>query len=223
MSAGCRGRPPGAPDAGFTLVEVLVATMVIGTVMTALTTFFITSLSVTSQQRAKQTAIQLAADGIEQVRALGVSGIGVGRNSTRAKIEWDNAPSAVVPYLANTQLYVPDATESGAGSGGTVPAEALPSAPQQVTINKIDYRLVWYVGRCWQQLNSTLCQNRPADPVPFLRAVVAVSWPDRHCPAARCYYVASTLVGGAQPDPLFTVTAWSPSARAAWSPSAIDA
>jgi len=57
-------------DAGFTLVEVLSALAVVGIVMTAVTTFFIRSMVTVDLQTARQAAIQVAADGMEQLRAV---------------------------------------------------------------------------------------------------------------------------------------------------------
>lgn len=56
-------------DDGFTLIEVIVAMMLIGIVMAATTTFFISSANVTSQLRGQQVAAQVADSAAEQVRA----------------------------------------------------------------------------------------------------------------------------------------------------------
>src|ERR1700709_2122791 len=56
-------------DGGFTMVEMLVAMVIIGIIMAALATFFVTTLSATSRQGANQAATQLADDAIERVRA----------------------------------------------------------------------------------------------------------------------------------------------------------
>jgi prepilin-type N-terminal cleavage/methylation domain-containing protein len=58
------------PDDGFTLIEVIVAMMLIGIVMAATTTFFIAAGAVTGQRRGQQTAVQVANSATEQVRAL---------------------------------------------------------------------------------------------------------------------------------------------------------
>jgi prepilin-type N-terminal cleavage/methylation domain-containing protein len=57
-------------DAGFTLIEVLAALAVVGIVMTAVTTFFVRSMVTVDIQAARQAAIQVAADGMEQLRAV---------------------------------------------------------------------------------------------------------------------------------------------------------
>lgn len=63
------------PDAGFGLIEVLVAGMLITITMAALTSYFVTATTVTSRQGGVQVAVQLADDAMEQVRAVDVSAI----------------------------------------------------------------------------------------------------------------------------------------------------
>lgn len=57
-------------DAGFTLIEVLTSLAVIGVVLTAVTTFFVRSMVTVDLQGARQTAIQVAASGMEELRAV---------------------------------------------------------------------------------------------------------------------------------------------------------
>lgn len=62
-------------DDGFTLIEVMVATSLIGIVMAALMTFFSATIGVTNQQSGVQTAAQLATDGIEAARARPIAAL----------------------------------------------------------------------------------------------------------------------------------------------------
>jgi prepilin-type N-terminal cleavage/methylation domain-containing protein len=57
-------------DDGFTLVEVLTSLAVIGVVLSAVTTFFVRSMVTIDVQGARQAAIQLAADSMEQLRQV---------------------------------------------------------------------------------------------------------------------------------------------------------
>ena len=59
-----------SPDAGFTLIEVLTSMGVIGVVLTAVTVFFVRSMVTVDVQGARQTAIQLASDGMERLREV---------------------------------------------------------------------------------------------------------------------------------------------------------
>jgi prepilin-type N-terminal cleavage/methylation domain-containing protein len=64
----CVRRDPA--DAGFTLIEVLSSLAVVGVVMTAVTTFFVRSMVTVDLQATRQVAIQVAADGMEELRAV---------------------------------------------------------------------------------------------------------------------------------------------------------
>lgn len=65
-----RRRLSSPSEAGFSLLEVLVSIGVIGTMMAALTGLLVRATAITNQQGGRQAAIQLAADGMEAVRAL---------------------------------------------------------------------------------------------------------------------------------------------------------
>lgn len=57
-------------DDGFTLVETLVSLGVIGTVLAAVTTFFVQSLISIELSGQRQAAVQVATDGMELVREV---------------------------------------------------------------------------------------------------------------------------------------------------------
>jgi prepilin-type N-terminal cleavage/methylation domain-containing protein len=194
----CFSSVRGSSDGGFTLVEVLVASMVIATVMTALTTFFVTTMTVMHQQRDKQTAIEVAASAIEEARAVDAANIGMGRDVASATQQWNAAPAAVEPYLADSALYLPAGAPAAADPDNP---PAVPATPMTKPLNGLNYVVNTYVGRCWQKKTGGACRNVSGDPVPFFRVVVAVSWPDRHCALSTCYYVASTLISAAMTDP----------------------
>jgi prepilin-type N-terminal cleavage/methylation domain-containing protein len=149
--------PGTARDAGFTLIEVLVSISLIGVVMAALTTFFVSAQGVANVQDGQQTAVQLATDGIEAARALS-------------------------------------------------PADLLASPPSDQTPptrNGITFTRTWSVTSCWQPPTGGDCGGQASGYVPFLRAVVTVTWPDTGCQAKRCSYTTGTLVSAADAEPLF--------------------
>jgi prepilin-type N-terminal cleavage/methylation domain-containing protein len=86
-------------DDGFTLIEVIVAMMLIGIVMAATTTFFISSANITSQLRGQQVAAQIADSTAEQVRAYRGSEIAT-------------ALPAVTPTVVNGVTYTPSLTKT---------------------------------------------------------------------------------------------------------------
>jgi prepilin-type N-terminal cleavage/methylation domain-containing protein len=190
-------------DAGFTLVEVLMAMVLVGIVMGALTTFFVTTMAVTNIQGDKQTAVQLAADGTERVRSLKGSAVAAQRDKTSSDTQWASPVAGVAPYLStlqetwDTSAVYPD--------GATAP---LPTQPLASTVNGVAYNQHWYVGKCWQPLNGGDCApTYVSGYVEFFRVLVAVTWPDRHCASSLCSYVTSTLVSSRSSEPVFNENA----------------
>jgi prepilin-type N-terminal cleavage/methylation domain-containing protein len=187
------------PDAGFTLVEILVATMLIGIVMTALTSFFVGTVSITSQQAGRQAAVQLAAAATERVRALSGSAVVVGRDRASTESQWDDPVAGVAPYLADMQQTWDKDAESPAGESAP-----LPTSARSVTLNGVSYAQHWYVGKCWQRPDGGDCAAAElADYIVFYRVVVAVTWSDRNCTDSECSYVTSTMVSAAPTEPVF--------------------
>jgi prepilin-type N-terminal cleavage/methylation domain-containing protein len=181
-----------APDAGVTLVEVLIAIMLIGIVMSALATFFVTTLSVTNLQSARQWAAQLAGNATERVRALKGSAVADGRVKCAATTPCAIPVSGV--DLGDMQEWdYPDGTPA-----------ALPIGSTPAVVNGISYGQNWYVGKCWQAVSGGDCDSTPAaGDVEFYRVIAAMTWPDRHCKGSVCSYVTSTLVSDAAGDPIF--------------------
>jgi hypothetical protein len=68
----------------------------------------------------------------------------------------------------------------------------------------VNYRQHWYIGQCWQPTTGGDCGPTTA-PVSMFRVVVAITWPDRHCPTGTCGYVTSTLISSASGDPVFKI------------------
>jgi type II secretory pathway pseudopilin PulG len=185
-------------EEGFSLAEVLVAILVIGTVMGAMAPFLVRSVVVVGQQRSQQVGIEVANDALERARALDPSSLLAGRSKTATQRQWTAAPSAVATELA-TMLQawdplLPVASEDG--SKAPLPTEALPTL-----IGGTAYAQSWYVGRCWQTKVPSggsavgACgpvQVKTTD-VPFFRIIAAVTWTHKSCPGAQCIYVAMTL------------------------------
>ncbi|GAT65326.1 PKD domain containing protein [Planomonospora sphaerica] len=212
-----RGRGParGDGEAGFTLMEVLVSMAVIGTVMASLTVFFTNSLAFAGQQRTRQVAVQLAGDGIERARALKASALPAGRGQNRTTAQWNAAVPAVQEQLRATQRAWDPILPAGSDAGASAP---LPTEPEKVSVNGVEYTRNWYVGRCRQQaspLAGSATERACTDPeggdpdpgsadVPFFRVVVAVEWRHKGCAAEKCVYVTSTLMSPAA-EPIFNV------------------
>jgi type II secretory pathway pseudopilin PulG len=202
---------PARGDGGLSVIEVMVAIAVIGTVMTAMAPFLARSMVVVAQQRSEQVAVEIANDALERARALKPSSLLAGRGEQRTRTQWDTAAAPVAAYLSTmNQEWDPADPTAGAQA-------PLPTAPQSVTVSRTTYEQHWYVGRCWQPkaglTGSTAVVGActaPASPaptdIPYFRVVVAVTWSAGEaysggsCVRGRCIYVATTLVStGADP------------------------
>jgi prepilin-type N-terminal cleavage/methylation domain-containing protein len=182
-------------DEGLTLVEVLVAIAVVGIVMTALTSFFVTSVATLNQQGTKQAAVQVADGATELVRALRASAVLGGRDKTSTDAQWGSPVTGASAYLGGMQEAWDSTAATGAGSTATLPTTSSPT-----TVNGLAFGQNFYVGQCWQPASGGDCgATTAAGSVAFLRVVVAVTW---RCPAGTCSYVTATLIN-ADDDPLF--------------------
>jgi prepilin-type N-terminal cleavage/methylation domain-containing protein len=181
-------------EAGFTLAEVVVSIAVIGIVMSALTTFFVKSTAVTNQQRAKQVAVQLAADGSERVRAIKGDKLADGRAQCNSSTKPCANPDA--------GLTLPLTRRWDASGTGPRPLP-IEDSPQ---VNGVSYRRSWYLVKCWQSANNGDCVNDSNRDVEFFRVIVAVTWDDSHCKGGRCSYTTATLVSTAAGEPLYPGT-----------------
>lgn len=190
-------------DAGFTLVETIMSVFVIGVVMAALTSFFVTSMAVVGQQSGVQVATQVATSLTSKVRSMRGSALATGRDKTTSDAQWASPVTGVAPYLVDmTEAW--DAS-AAAQAGLTAP---LPTVVVPVLINNVAFQQSVYLGRCWQALAGGVCGATAATgPVPFFRVVVAVTWRERRCPTGSCSYVTSTLVSSAATEPLFNSNA----------------
>jgi prepilin-type N-terminal cleavage/methylation domain-containing protein len=201
---GPRPDDPARDDAGFTIIEVLVAIGLLGIVMTALTSFFASTLSVANAQSGRQAAAKVAADAAERVHALKGSAVTAERDQASSDVQWAAGLldiNGVKPYLADMAEAYDASLTLPPSSGATAP---LPTTAQSVVVDAVSYRQNWYVGRCWQPVAGGACGSTLITGyVPFFRVVVAVTWPERHCPAGACSYVVVTLVSSTSGDPIF--------------------
>lgn len=162
-----------ASDGGFTLLEVMVATALIGVTMAASTSFFVSTERATSLSAGQQTAVQLAMEGIEVVRAVPVTDL---RDAV------GNPGGGWTP---------PSADPAGSDD------------PGQPVRNEVRFDRVWSVNECWQPPAGGNCGGQAVGYLPFLRVVVTVSWPERRCAAALCMFTTSTLVSNETREPVF--------------------
>ena len=91
MNPRWRRRAARTGDGGFTLLEVVISVVLVGIMMTALVSFFVSTTAILNQQRDRQVAVQLADSVMEGVRAKGLT-IVTGRTA-------GNADTSTVPNV----------------------------------------------------------------------------------------------------------------------------
>ncbi|MDQ1644943.1 MAG: hypothetical protein QOJ50_1127 [Cryptosporangiaceae bacterium] len=190
-------------DAGLTLVEVMVAIAIIGTVMTSLTMFFSSTMTTTGYENTRQTAVQLAGAAIEKARSMSATAIAGGRTLADSTAAWNAPATGAAPYLADmTMVYDLGAA---AGSVGTLPATGITVTLRNTSSTgaPIAYSEDWYVGRCYLPAAGGACVKvKAAGSVEMVRVVVAINWTSRACAAGDCSYVTTALVSS-DSDPTF--------------------
>ncbi|GAB7038834.1 MULTISPECIES: putative Ig domain-containing protein [Catenuloplanes] len=188
-------------DDGFTMAETLVAIGIIGTVMLALTSFYIATIRITAAQGDRQVAIQAASDAMERVRALKPSTLITGRDLNSSTVQWNSPVRGVSSLLSLGTLAYDPAAGNGAGS-----TAALPTTARTVQINGVSLKQNYYVSTCLRAAGAAT-ECLPAAPgvsfLEFYRVVVAVTWDEPSCQDGVCSYVTSTLVGRNTTEPIF--------------------
>lgn len=198
----------GAGDRGFVLLEEVVSISLLVIVMAALSTFFLTATQSTTYERARQSAIQLANTEMDTIRAARSGDLLLGRSPAQVAAQFAGAPTAVTPALAAMNQ----------ASDTTTPTLTLPAShPAQA--NQITYTVTNYLGTCSMPASTstiTAC-TATGSGLPYLRAVVAVTWPGVRCPAQLCTYVTATLLS-AVADPVFYLNQLRPAAPVVTNP-----
>ena len=204
--------PTSSSDAGFSLVETLTSIAIIGVVMTALTTFFVSTTTTLNKQRGLQTAVRYAHNGVDLVKSLG-SAVVAGRGAKDVAEQFRQLQDGEIPGLGDLDVTgllatMTPAADTTLGSLATSVSPALPVAPQTDVFNGTSFNRHYFVGSCQMPLGETDCGllTVPGILLNFYRVVVAVTWEnDRACPRTGgvCSYVTQTLVSAASTDPVF--------------------
>jgi type II secretory pathway pseudopilin PulG len=190
-------RAQSARDGGFILLESVIAIAVITVIMGAVGAEFVSSVASTTEQRYQQVAVQLGDSAVEQIRALHASDLLLRRDQASVTAQFAAAPTAVKPWLASMDQVWDTTPNLPANSGATA---AIPTAAVTQKPGTIAYTINEYLGACSIRATgssdcvptSSLTAGTAA--VPYVRAVVAVTWNGTRCGSSSCAYVTSTLV-----------------------------
>jgi type II secretory pathway pseudopilin PulG len=180
-------------DTGLSLIEVLVAIMIMTVVALASATLGITGLAAAATQERRQIAVTIASSTLETLSGTKVSALFTSRTASTVQAGW--TANSSVPGVSQT-YPVWDATSG---------SPAVPVGPTTVAQGGTDFTVQTVLGVCFQPQAGGDCTapgatatstvpTLPAATMKLIRAIVIVKWTaGRSCPAS-CSYVSSTLI-----------------------------
>ena len=215
-----RGRAREDRDAGFTLIEILVAMVLMAIVMSSLAVFFIGAQKSSSALRLREDATALGDGAMDQVHSVAIDQLLLNRDKFSSDAQWA-APVTGVDLSTMSELWDTTSSPAPANNAGADPTKALlPTTPQTSSpptpllpagkpyiVNGVQFKVSYYIGRCYVPAGGGACTKvAPANPVTMDRVVVAVNWPIKggSCPLHTCAYVVASLISTTA-DPTFNV------------------
>jgi len=187
--------PSERAEEGFTLIEVLVALVMLAAVCLVAATFMVGAVRTTGELSHKQNATALATQALEAVQATPHSALLTGRTQASVQALLANTWFAplVVEDVVTSDNFDPAAT---AASVANVPVTTTQ------TLARTTYTVHTSINRCFLSRTTQTCTRLAApDGISVLRATVQVVWGEPAC-GDRCRYAASALLD-TQPDPVF--------------------
>jgi len=184
-------------DAGFSLVEAVLAVVLFGMILGATGVLAVRGLRWTGQVDRGIAATAVANRALELARAQAAQLDGAGNTSLLA----GRTPAAVnamnVSDLDLTDTQV-------ASMPGAVGSPAVPLTATE-TVGGITYSVRTVIGTCWRPVGGGECdKSKGGDGVPLHRIIAAVTWPD--CRKGECPVTAATLVDASR-DPTYNALA----------------
>ncbi len=206
-------RQQGRRDAGFTLIEVVLALVLLSTLMSSMAVLFVRGMQHLAGLQRRQAAVQVAGQAIEAVRAVsttpgqdGCVKLLQGRQQAGADLQWADAPAEFTTIsdevwtsnLCTGAIVVP--WQGIPGAGGTV--------TDPVVVSGQPYTVQTFLGTCVLTAGRDQCLRAadvPAGGPVMYRVLVRVGWTGSGCTTTTdCTYAASTLVD-TNADPTFNV------------------
>lgn len=204
--------PAVADDRGFTLVEVLIALVLLSVIMASMAGLFIKGIRHSTDLQRRQAAVSLAQQALEAARAAsatpdaaGCVKLLQGRSAAAVAAQWDDAPTAITSIT--DQVSAPGACSSSL----VLPLQGLPGAAGTVTdpvrLGNLPYTVQTYIGTCVLTSARSSCLRAvdvPGGSPTLYRVVARVTWTGPGCGSGTCEYSASTLLDPSS-DPVFNV------------------
>jgi len=184
-------------DAGFSLVEAVLAVVLFGMILGATGVLAVRGLRWTGQADRGIAATTVANRALELARAQAAQLDAAGDTTLLA----GRSPSAVNAVNVSDLDLSDTKLASMPGTSGT-PAVPLTAT---TTVGGITYTVRTVIGTCWRPVGGGECgKSKGSDAVPLHRIIAAVTWPD--CRTGECPVTAATLVDASR-DPSYNALA----------------
>ncbi len=198
--------PRRGSDEGFSMVEMMVALLIIAIVSAASVAFFVDNIRGVNDQRQHQEAVYLADQQMETVESLPVAKLVAGRTQTEVNALYTTAAATKLNITGQDDTSNAGNYDSTASSTGS---ETVPLTVTQ-TVNKVPYALTTFIDVCWYSNVTGFCTpTSGATTTQEYRVSVYVTWKSPGACASGCNYSTSTLIDPSA-DPLFNTNISSP-------------
>ncbi|HTW21845.1 MAG TPA: prepilin-type N-terminal cleavage/methylation domain-containing protein, partial [Mycobacteriales bacterium] len=201
-------RPGSRPDEGFSMVEMMVALLIIAIVSAASVAFFVANIRGVNDQRQHQEAVYLANQQMETVTSLPVSKLVSGRTQAEVTALYSSAAATALNISAQDDTTNAGNYDSTASTTGN---EVVPLTVTQ-SVNSVPYSLTTFIDVCWYNNTTGFCTpTQTSSTTQEYRVSVYVTWTSAGTCANGCNYSTSTLIDPSS-DPLFNTNISTPSA-----------
>jgi prepilin-type N-terminal cleavage/methylation domain-containing protein len=195
-------------DGGFTLIEVVVALVLLTMVTIGVATLFVRGVKASTTLDRRQEAVAVAGQSLELVRSLSPV-----RTNGRSRLI-EGRTRAVVD--AQWAAAVADLSQTDEEYDSTAIASSTPVLPLSVTttVGSMTYSVQQIVGSCWRAPGGGDCVRSAAKSASSLflyRVLIQVTWSEGSaatCSGGSCSTVLSTLIDPST-DPIFNLNATS--------------
>jgi prepilin-type N-terminal cleavage/methylation domain-containing protein len=199
--------PSARADEGFSMVEMMVALLIIAIVSAASIAFFVDNIRGVNDQRQHQEAVYLAEQQMESVQSLPANKLVAGRTHAEVLALFSSAAATALNISAQDDISNAGDYDASASTPG---AETVPLTATQ-TVNHVPYNLTTFIDVCWYSNVTGFCTpTSTAITTQEYRASVYVTWKSPGACANGCNYSTSTLIDPSS-DPLFNTNISSPS------------
>jgi len=201
-------------EAGFTLVEVVVALVLLTLVTVAVATFFMRAVKSSTGLDRRQDAVAVAGQSMELVRSIPAALDGSGNSKLVSGRYSTSVHSQFTALAASVDLTQTDEASDSTATSSSTPVLTYTAT---TTVAGVTYTAQRVVGSCWLPTAGGACvkaASKAASSQFMYRAIVLVTWSEgggTTCSGSACSYTLSTLIDPSA-DPTFNVNA----TNAAW-------